>query len=86
MPLPLLKAKCSQVVEQAVNGTPQHVTRRGKPAVVVVSIEEWEARSGKGPTAWDIFKDAPKFDDDFELDLERGVEIFPDRELNLELD
>lgn len=36
------KNKFSAVVDAAVKGTPQHVTRRGEPAVVVVSAEEFE--------------------------------------------
>ncbi len=36
------KNKFSAVVDAALDGTPQHVTRRGLPAVVVVSAEEFE--------------------------------------------
>lgn len=36
------KNKFSAVVDAALEGTPQHVTRRGLPAVVVVSAEEFE--------------------------------------------
>lgn len=35
------KNKFSAVVEAALAGTPQEVTRRGKPAVVVISAEEY---------------------------------------------
>ena len=35
------KNKFSAVVEKALAGDPQEVTRRGKPAVVVVSSEEY---------------------------------------------
>lgn len=42
------KNKFSAVVDAALEGTPQHVTRRGLPAVVVVSAEEFEKlRAGK---------------------------------------
>lgn len=42
------KNKFSAVVDAAVNGTPQHVTRRGEPAVVVVSAAEFERlRAGR---------------------------------------
>lgn len=42
------KNKFSAVVNAALEGTPQHVTRRGLPAVVVVSAEEFERlRAGK---------------------------------------
>jgi antitoxin Phd len=35
------KNKFSAVVEAALAGTPQEVTRRGKPAVVVLSADEY---------------------------------------------
>lgn len=37
------KAQFSLVVETALRGVPQHVTRRGKRAVVVVSEEDFAA-------------------------------------------
>lgn len=36
------KNKFSQVVDAASQGHPQFVSRRGRPAVVVVSVEEYE--------------------------------------------
>ena len=39
------KAKFSEVVEKARTEGPQHVTRNGKGAVVVVSTAEWAKRS-----------------------------------------
>jgi antitoxin Phd len=35
------KNKFSAVVEAALAGTPQQVTRRGRPAVVVLSVEDY---------------------------------------------
>ena len=35
------KAKFSEVVDKAVNHEPQEVTRNGKPAVMIVSSEDW---------------------------------------------
>jgi len=37
------KTQLSQVVEAALQGEPQHITRRGKPAVVVLSEEAFDA-------------------------------------------
>lgn len=44
------KAQFSAVVDNAMRGVPQHVTRSGKRAVVVVSEEDFEAlqRSAAG--------------------------------------
>ena len=47
------KAQFSALVESALRGVPQHVTRRGKEAVVVVSAQDFAAlqRSATGQTA-----------------------------------
>ncbi|WP_299843283.1 type II toxin-antitoxin system Phd/YefM family antitoxin [uncultured Jannaschia sp.] len=37
------KARFSAVVDAALAGTPQEVTRRGRPAVVIVAAEQWRA-------------------------------------------
>lgn len=37
------KTQLSQIVEAALHGEPQHITRRGKRAVVVVSEETFDA-------------------------------------------
>lgn len=37
------KTQLSQVIEAALKGEPQHITRRGKRAVVVVSEETFDA-------------------------------------------
>lgn len=46
------KAQFSELVDNAMRGVPQHVTRRGKQAVVVVSEQDFEAlqRSAGGRT------------------------------------
>lgn len=36
------KNRFSAVVEAALAGTPQEVSRRGKPAVVVISVDEYQ--------------------------------------------
>jgi len=65
------KNKFSAVVDAAVKGTPQHVSRRGLPAVVVISAEEFEAMRGqwKPRTSRDIIDHLlamPKDDGEFE--------------------
>jgi prevent-host-death family protein len=40
------KARFSEVVEQALTGEVQIVTRRGRPAVVVIPYEEYERMHG----------------------------------------
>lgn len=63
------KNKFSAVVDAAVKGTPQHVTRRGQPAVVVVSAEEFgRLRAGREgrPTFKEHLLAFPKGDIEFE--------------------
>jgi antitoxin Phd len=82
------KAKFSQVVEQALAGTPQKVTRRGKSAVVVVSAEKWEALNGTGPKAIELFRNAPKLTEEecaeFEGHLDRGQLMLQDRDIDFD--
>jgi prevent-host-death family protein len=58
------KARFSQVVDRAMAGEVQVVTRRGHPAVVVIPYAEYERLQGGAKSAWDILKTAPRFDDD----------------------
>ena len=44
------KARFSAVVDAALAGEPQAVTRRGKPAVVVVGAEDWARMTGVART------------------------------------
>ena len=53
------KNRFSAVVEAALAGDPQRVTRRGKPAVVVLAVEEYERlrhlERAKAPTFPEVF-------------------------------
>ena len=39
------KARFSEVIDRALSDGPQTITRRGKPAVVVVASAEWERKT-----------------------------------------
>ena len=41
------KSKFSVVVNKALEGTPQLVTKKGKPAVYIISVEEYEKLRGR---------------------------------------
>jgi len=75
------KNRFSEVVREAVAGYPQHVTRRGKPAVVVLATEEYERLSqldaASAPTFAEMLLAIPRDDREFErLDPElRPVEF-----------
>ncbi len=64
------KNRFSAVVNAALDGEPQRVTRRGKPAVVVLSVEEYERLSqfekAKAPTFVELLLAIPQDDGEFE--------------------
>ena len=49
-PLNEARADFSKLVERALAGEPQRITRYGKEAVVLVSEEAWAIRSRSAPT------------------------------------
>ncbi|MBT3224645.1 MAG: type II toxin-antitoxin system Phd/YefM family antitoxin [Proteobacteria bacterium] len=63
------KNRFSKVVEEALKTGPQTVTRRGKPVVVVVSIETWREITSSRPNLKNYLRDAPLD----ELDLTRDT-------------
>ena len=68
-PLQDAKNKFSALVSAALAGEPQRVTRRGRPAVVVLASEEFERlcrleRSG-APTLGELLLDIPQDDQEF---------------------
>lgn len=64
------KNRFSALVDRALKGDPQRVTRRGKPAVVVIAAEEYERlrRQGKtaAPTFGELLLTVPQDDLDFD--------------------
>jgi prevent-host-death family protein len=57
------KARFSEVVERALSDGPQHVTRRGKPTVVIISAEEFskaeKASARKKRSLVDLMRECP---------------------------
>ena len=64
------KNRFSAVVDAALSGVPQHVTRRGHPAVVVLSEDEYERLcrldDAAAPTLARLLLDMPRDDQEFE--------------------
>lgn len=81
------KNRFSALVEAALSGEPQEVTRRGKPVVVVFSYDEYQRlqteRDENTPSFRDLLLAIPKGSDDDGFDLpertrdhsERATEI-----------
>jgi prevent-host-death family protein len=64
------KNRFSAVVAAALAGEPQRVTRRGRPAVMVVAVEEYERlrhlERAKAPTFADLLLSIPQDGGEFE--------------------
>ena len=69
-PLQDAKNKFSALVNAALAGEPQRVTRRGQPAVVVLADEEYERLSrlekAGAPTLSELLLEIPQDDREFE--------------------
>lgn len=68
------KNKFSAVVNAAVSGSPQIVTKRGTPVAVVVSKEEYDRLNQKSVSFVDMLLSMPTSDD---FELEEHLEIQP---------
>ena len=64
------KNRLSALVDAAISGEPQQVTRRGRPAVVVIAAEDYErlCRLERvcSPTFNDLLLEMPQDDGEFE--------------------
>lgn len=58
-PLASAKARFSEMIEKAKTDGPQIVTRNGRPTAVLVSVEEWERRTGRKGTLAEFFMNSP---------------------------
>ena len=69
-PLHDAKNRFSAVVDAALAGAPQRVTRRGRPAVVVLAAEEYERlihlEKARAPTFPDLLLAIPQDGGEFE--------------------
>ena len=53
------KAKFSEVVDKARVSGPQIITKNGRTAVVVVSVEEWERKTRRPGNLAEFFAESP---------------------------
>jgi len=61
------RANFSILVDKAISDGPQIVTRNGKRAVVVVSVEEWASRERRNGDLVEFFANSPLREEGFEL-------------------
>ncbi len=57
------RAHFSSVIDKALNGEPQRITRRGKEAVIIVSEAEWNQMKQRQLSFGDFLAGFPGFDD-----------------------
>jgi prevent-host-death family protein len=72
------KQHFSELVERARRDGPQYVTKHGKDAVVVVSVEDYRRLRGGEQSLVEFIRSAPDFD---QLELERAPDSGRDVEL-----
>jgi prevent-host-death family protein len=65
------RANFSALVDKAISDGPQIVTRNGKNAVVVVSIEEWTRRERRDGDLAEFFANSPLREDGLEIERQR---------------
>jgi prevent-host-death family protein len=53
------KAKFSEVVDRALSGNPQMVTRNGRNAAVIVSADEWDRKTKRAGNLAEFFASSP---------------------------
>lgn len=58
------RARMKDLFDEAVEHGPQRIERRGKPAIVVVSQDEWERRASAEPRFADLLASCPIDDED----------------------
>ena len=66
------KSQFSKLVEEALHHGPQYVTRRGKDAVVIVSVKDYESLTSQTPTFKEFLLNCPTLDEP--LQIERSQE------------
>ena len=66
------KARLSEVIDRARTEGPQEITRNGRPAVVVVAIEEWARKTGRKGTLAEFFAASPLRGSDLEIERAQG--------------
>ena len=53
------KARFSEVIDQAISSGPQTITRNGREAVVVVSVDEWKRKARRKGNLAEFFATSP---------------------------
>ena len=72
-------ARFSEVIDRALEDGPEAISRNGRPAAVVVSVEEWTRKTGRKGTPAEFFAASPLWGSHLEIERApagvRGVEL-----------
>ena len=71
------KNKLSQVIDDALAGEPQVITRRGEEVVIVLAYPEYQRLTGTDESLYEFFRRSPLVG--IGLDLSRDEDEIPDR-------
>lgn len=66
------KAQLSELVQRALDGEPQCVTRHGKDAVIVISYDEIISAIGAKQSLFEFFRSSPLAAADIDIERMRG--------------
>ena len=76
-PINEARAEFSKLVERALAGEPQRVTRYGREAVVIVSEADWQARFRSAPTLGHLLAQHAEAGLSTQYDYPTGIEPSP---------
>lgn len=62
------KARISELLDRAISGGPQTITKRGREVAVVVSIEEWRRKTTRSGSLAAFLAQSPLRGSELELD------------------
>lgn len=66
------KARFSDLLRHAARSGPQQITIRGRPAAVVLSVEEYERLRGPKPSLAEFLRNSPLAGIELQLDRDRS--------------
>ena len=66
------KARLSDLLRQAASSGPQEITVRGRPAAVVVSVEDYERLTGRKPSLVEFLRASPLAGIDLDIERDRS--------------
>ncbi len=72
------KAQLTQVVDAAIAGTPQIITRHGEDAVIVISAKQYAESMARRSTLAEFFARSPLAGVDLELERNSSAARSPD--------